>query len=75
MALFVVTISEKHGSANSAGNAVSKNINKIKSPSEDFNLGGQWKYDEASISYDGKNWISTQVYTRAADVWDKDLYG
>ena len=75
MALFVVTISEKHGSATSAGNAVSKNINRIVNPSEDFNLGGEWKYDEASISYDGKNWISTQVYTRAADEWDKQLYG
>lgn len=74
MALFVVTILSKHGSPTSAGNAIEKRINTITSPSQDFGLGGQWKYDQASVSYDGKKWIATSVYTRAADEWDKDLY-
>lgn len=74
MALFVVTISAKYNSASSAGSAISSNINSIVSPSEDFGLGGQWKYDQANVSYDGKSWIATSVYTRAIDKWDKDLY-
>lgn len=74
MALFVVTISAKYNSASAAGNSIGKNINKITSPSQDFGLGGQWKYDQASVSYDGKSWIATSVYTRAADQWDPQIY-
>lgn len=74
LACFVVTISAKYRSANSAGNAISRSMNTITSPSEDFGLGGEWKYDDASVSYDGKHWIATSTYSRAVDEWDKDLY-
>lgn len=74
MACFVVTISAKYKTASSAGGAISKNINKIASPSQDFGLSGQWKLDQASVSYDGKHWIASSTYTRAIDEWDKDLY-
>ena len=75
-AYFVVTISAKYKSARAAGNAIGSNINTIVTPAEDFNLGGEWKYDEASVQYDGKAWIATQVYTRAGDEegWDQDIY-
>ena len=38
--------------------------------------GGNWKYDEASISFNGKYWVATSVYTRSGDDkgWDVDIY-
>lgn len=75
LACFVVTISAKYRSASAAGNAISKKINCITSPPQDFNLGGEWKLDECSVSYDGKAWIATETYTRAVDYWDPQLYG
>lgn len=77
MSCFVVTESAKFKSATSAGNAVSKNINKIISPDNTFGItGGNWKYDEASISFNGKYWVATSVYTRSGDDkgWDVDIY-
>lgn len=74
MACFVVTITAKYNSASAAGTALAKNINKIVSPSEDFSLGGEWKYDAAEVVYNGKNWVATQTYTRAIDIWDRQLY-
>lgn len=53
LACFVVTESAKYRSASAAGSAVSKRINKIVDPGEDFNIsGGNWKMDEANVSYD-----------------------
>lgn len=75
MACFCITITQKHNSATAAGNAIEKSINTIKSPSTTFGLGGQWKHDDSTVSYDGHHWISQNVYTRAVDEWDKDLYG
>lgn len=75
LACFVVTISAKYKSASAAGSAISKAMNTITSPSQTFGLGGEWKYDDASVSYNGKHWIATSTYTRAIDQWDKDLYG
>lgn len=72
--IFVVTISAKYRSPTAAGNSIGKNINTITSPPEDFGLGGQWKYDQATVSYDGKSWIATSTYSRAVDYWDQDLY-
>lgn len=75
---YVVTISQKHNSANSAGNTIQKRINKITSPAEDFGIdGGDWKLDDCSVSYNGKSWVSTMTYTRSGDEkgWDKDIYG
>ena len=77
MSCFVITESAKYKSATSAGNAVSKNINKIISPDNTFGItGGNWKYDEASISFNGKYWVATSVYTRSGDDkgWDVDIY-
>lgn len=73
--VFVVTETAKYGSASSAGSAVSKNINKIVSPQNTFGLTGEWKMDEANVVYNGQDWIATNVYTRAADKWDEDIYG
>ena len=77
VACFVITITSKYNSATAAGNAVSKNINKIVAPSQTFGLsGGNWKMDQANIQYDSKYWIVTEVYTKSGDSngWDTDLY-
>lgn len=76
-AVFVVTESARYRSANSAGSAIDKNINTIVAPSNTFGLSwGNWKMDEASVSYDGKAWIATCVYTHSGDEngWDQDIY-
>lgn len=75
--VFTISISAKYNTASAAGQAVSKNINHIVTPSETFGLtGGNWKLDEVSISYDGKHWISNQTYTKSGDSngWDTDIY-
>lgn len=76
-ALFVVTESAKYRTASAAGSAINKSINTITSPSNTFGLNwGDWKLDQASVSYDGKAWIGTCVYTHSGDDqgWDTDLY-
>lgn len=78
LACFVVTETSKHNSANSAANSISKKINTITSPDEDFGItGGNWKLDQCSIAYSGEYWLATKVYTRSGDDngWDTDLYG
>lgn len=67
LSYFVVSITARYPSAAAAGQAVSKRINTIISPPEDFGLGGEWKLDESQVSYDGKTWIAHEVYTRAVD--------
>lgn len=77
LACFVVTETTKHGSASSAGNSVQKKINTITKPSEDFGIsGGNWKLDQATVSYQGGHWLATKVFTRSGDDsgWDTDLY-
>lgn len=79
-AVFVVTQSARYRSPSAAGQAVSNTINTITGPTNDFGLGGggyNWKHDEASIQYDGKAWIVTNVYTLSGDAlgWDEDIYG
>lgn len=74
---YVVTESAKYNSPNDAGNAISKTINTITPPETTFNItGGNWKHDEASVSYDGKRWIATSTYTHSGDSagWDSELY-
>lgn len=76
-AVFVVTETAKYRTASAAGSAVSKNINRITSPSEDFGIsGGDWKLDEVTVQYNGKNWLATSTYTRSGDSqgWDTDIY-
>ena len=78
LACFVVSETARYSSARSAGNAISRNINTITTPSETFGItGGNWKLDEATIQFNGKHWYATMVYTRSGDDegWDLDLYG
>ena len=78
LACFVVSETAKYQSSTAAGNAISKNINTITSPSNTFGIsGGNWKLDEATIQYSGKDWYATMVYTHSVDNvgWDSDLYG
>lgn len=76
-ACYVVTESAKYRSAESAGSAIQKKVNTIVAPENDFGItGGNWKLDEVSVSYTGKYWVATSVYTRSGDEngWDADLY-
>lgn len=77
-AVFTVQESARYRTASAAGNAIDKNINTITSPSNTFGLAwGNWKLDEANVSYDGKSWIGTCVYTHSGDSegWSTDIYG
>lgn len=74
---YVITILSRYRTANAAGRAVSKKLNKIVSPDQDFGLsGGDFKLDDVSVSYDGEYWIATETYTMSGDSdgWDKRLY-
>lgn len=76
LSVYVVTESAAFKSAKAAGSFISKKMNRIDSPSQDFGLGGEWKLDDCSVQRDGSNgkWIASNTYSRAVDVWDKDLY-
>lgn len=73
-ACFVVTQSAKFNSSGAAGSSISANINTITPPQNTFNVTyGDWKYDQASVQYDGKHWIATSTYTHSGDSlgWDQ----
>lgn len=77
VAVYSVTETSKHSSANSAGKSVSGKLNSIGSPGTKFGIsGGNWKCDDASVFYDGQDWFSTVTWTLSgnSDGWDKDLY-
>lgn len=77
VAVYSVTETAKYSSSNSAGKAVAGKLNKIGSPGTSFGIsGGNWKCDDASVFYDGKDWFSTVTWTLSGDSdgWDKDLY-
>lgn len=77
LACFVVTETAKYGSATAAGDAVSKKINTITNPDNTFGItGGNWKLDEVTVQYNGKNWYANSVFTRSGDDsgWDTEIY-
>ena len=63
--------------ASAAGKMVANTLNKIGKPDNDFNIkGGDWKCDDASVSYTGSYWLATLTWTLSGndEGWDKDLY-
>ena len=77
VAVYSVTETAKHSSSSAAGNAVAGKLNKIGSPETSFGIsGGNWKCDDASVFYDGKDWFSTVTWTLSGNSsgWDNDLY-
>lgn len=72
---FVVVVTTPYRTKEQAGAAINKNINHVFTNfTHDFGLGGQWKLDDAQVSYTGKSWDAVNTYTRAWDYWDPDLY-
>ncbi len=77
LATYSVTESARFRSASAAGKMVANTLNKIGRPSNDFNInGGDWKCDDASVSYTGSYWLATLTWTLSGndEGWDKDLY-
>ena len=67
----------KFRSAKQAGQMVANALNRIGSPNNNFGIsGGNWKCDDATVSWDGKRWLATLTWTRSGDEsgWDTDLY-
>lgn len=78
VAVYTVTETARFGSAKSAGTMVQKCLNKLGAPNETFgNTGGDWKCDDATISYNGGDWYATMTWTRSGDDsgWNKEIYG
>lgn len=77
LATYSVTETAKFTSPEAAGRMVANKLNKIGSPSETFGItGGDWKCDDASVSYRDRAWYATLTWTLSGDSegWDKDLY-
>ena len=77
-AVYTVTETARFRTASAAGAMVAAKLNKIGTPMEDFGLtGGNWKCDDAEVSWNGKYWLARLTWTRSGDDrgWDPDLYG
>ena len=78
VATYTVTETARFRSARAAGHMVEKCLNKIGFPNKTFgNSGGNWKCDDATISYNGGDWFATLTWTRSGDDtgWNRDIYG
>ncbi len=78
VAVYTITETAKYKSAKAAGQAVQKCLNNIGFPNETFgNTGGNWKCDDATVSYNGGAWFATMTWTRSADNagWISEIYG
>lgn len=79
-ATYTITQVKQFNSRDKAGQAASKNLNKImaKPTNGDFSVtpsGCNWKVDSAQVQYDGEKWIVTTTYTMSGPGgWDRDLY-
>lgn len=78
VAVYTVTESARFKSADAAGKMVANVLNKIGSPENDFGIkDGNWKCDDASVSWSGKYWLATLTWTKSGDDkgWNEKLYG
>lgn len=77
LAVYSVTETARFRTPRAAGRMVVNTLNRIGEPNETFGIkGGDWKCDDASVSYDGEDWFATLTWTLSGDDkgWDKDLY-
>jgi len=77
VATYSVTETARFRSANAAGKMVANVLNKIGAPENAFGIrSGNWKCDDASVSYNGKDWLATLTWTLSGNEegWDKELY-
>lgn len=77
VATYSITETARFRSANAAGRMVANNLNKIGKPDNTFGIRkGNWKCDDASISWNGNDWLATLTWTLSGNEagWDRDLY-
>ena len=78
IAAYTVTETAKFRTARAAGKMVAGVLNKIGAPEETFGLtGGNWKCDDAGVSYSSGDWLATLTWTKSGDEkgWDAEMYG
>ena len=78
VAVYSITETAKFRTARKAGGMISNVLNKIGTPAETFgHRPGNWKCDNATVSYSGRAWFATLTWTLSGDEngWDPDLYG
>lgn len=74
-AVYSVTETARHRSAKNAGKDVQNKLNNISKPDNDFNIkGGDWKCDDAQVSWNGKYWLATLTWTHSPTGWNKEMY-
>lgn len=74
---YVVTEVAKYGSASRAGRMVQGKLNKIGKPVETFGHNdGNWKCDDADVSWNGSDWAAKLSWTKSGDSrgWDTEIY-
>ena len=77
-AVYTVTETARFRTASAAGAMVAQKLNRIGTPSQTFgNSNGNWKCEDAEVSWNGKYWLAKLAWTRSGsdDGWDEDLYG
>ena len=77
IATYTITETIRCGTHATAGAFVVGKLNKIGAPHSTLGVtGGNWKCDDAEVSWQGKYWIARLTWTRSGDNdgWDTDLY-
>lgn len=75
-AAYTIVETARFRSASAAGGMVSRSLNRIGSPTTKFGIaGGEWKCDDAEVSWNGRYWLARLSWTRSENGWDRDLYG
>ena len=77
VAVYTVTETIRCRTQNDAGDLVANKLNRIGAPENDFGItGGDWKCDDASVSWSGKYWLATLTWTRSGDDrgWNENFY-
>ena len=75
-AAYSITETARFRSASAAGKMVSRVLNRVGVPATAFGItGGNWKCDDAEISWNGSFWLAKLSWTHNENGWDVDLYG
>ena len=77
-AVYSIIETARFRSAAQAGQMVSGTLNRIGSPANNFGItGGNWKCDDAEVSWHDDCWVARLTWTRSAENsgWDSDIYG
>ena len=76
-ATYSITESARFSNQNAAGKFCAAKLNKIGFPEITFGIkGGNWKCDDASVSWTGEYWLATLTWTRSGGNkgWNTKLY-